>query len=80
MPRLQLRYYAVLREQAGLQAETIDTAANTPSKLYAELAVRHRFRLAASQLRVAVNASFSDWDQVLADDDEVVFIPPVAGG
>ena len=80
MPRLQLQYYALLREQAGCQAETIDTTANTPAKLYAELAVRYRFRLPASQLKVAVNAAFSDWDRVLSDGDEVVFIPPVAGG
>ncbi len=80
MPRLHLRYYALLREQAGRQAETIDTAAETPLALYAELAARHRFRLAATQLRVAVNAKFADWDRILADGDEVVFIPPVAGG
>jgi molybdopterin synthase sulfur carrier subunit len=27
-----------------------------------------------------VNAEFSDWSRPLADGDEVVFIPPVAGG
>lgn len=80
MPRLQLQYYALLREEAGRQSETVDTAAATPAALYAELARRHGFRLPASQLRVAVNAAFSDWDQPLRDGDEVVFIPPVAGG
>jgi len=80
MPRIQLRYYALLREQAGRQSETIETAARTPSALYEELAARHGFRLARSQLKVAVNASFADWSSALADGDEVVFIPPVAGG
>jgi molybdopterin converting factor subunit 1 len=80
MPRLQLQYYALLREEAGRQSETVDTVAATPAALYAELARRHGFRLPASQLRVAVNAAFSDWDQPLRDGDEVVFIPPVAGG
>ncbi len=80
MPRLQLRYFAVLREQSGRQAETVETEAATPAKLYAELAARHGFRLAISQLRVAVNAAFSEWDRPLRDGDEVVFIPPVAGG
>ena len=61
-------------------AETVETAATTPATLYAELAARHGFRLPASQLRVAVNAAFSDWDRPLRDGDEVVFIPPVAGG
>jgi molybdopterin converting factor subunit 1 len=80
MPRLRLQYYALLREQAGCQAESVETAARTPAALYAELAARHGFRLPASQLRVAVNAAFADWESVLEDGDEVVFIPPVAGG
>lgn len=80
MPRLTLHYYALLREQAGLQTETVQTTAGTPAALYAELAARHGFGLPASQLRVAVNSSFSDWECRLADGDEVVFIPPVAGG
>jgi molybdopterin converting factor subunit 1 len=80
MALIHLRYYALLREQAGRQTETVDTAARTPEGLYAELAARHGFRLAQSQLKVAVNASFTDWSRPLADGDEVVFIPPVAGG
>jgi len=80
MPRLHLRYYALLREAAGRAGETLDTAAATPAALYAELAARHGFRLARSQLQVAVNSAFADWDRRLADGDEVVFIPPVAGG
>ena len=80
MPSLRLHYYALLREQAGRQSETVSTEAATPAALYAELAARHGFRLSASQLKVAVNSAFSDWDRVLEDGDEVVFIPPVAGG
>jgi molybdopterin converting factor subunit 1 len=80
MPRVQLRYYALLREQAGRAVETVDSGARTPGELYAELAARHGFRLAPAQVRVAVNSAFADWDRPLADGDEVVFIPPVAGG
>lgn len=80
MPRVQLRYFALLREQAGRAAETLDSRARTPAELYAELAGRYGFRLAPTQLRVAVNAAFADWDQPLSEGDEVVFIPPVAGG
>ena len=78
--RVNLRYYALLREQAGRRSETVDTAAATPAALYAELAARYGFRLPASQLRVAVNAAFCDWQRPLVDGDEIVFIPPVAGG
>lgn len=80
MPQLRLRYYASLREAAGRGDESLDTQATTPAALYAELAARHGFRLSQAQLQVAVNAAFSAWDRPLADGDEVVFIPPVAGG
>ena len=80
MPVVTLRYYALLREQAGRQEERVETRAADPAALYDELAARHGFRLPRSLLRVAVNASFADWSRPLADGDEVVFIPPVAGG
>lgn len=80
MPRVQLRYYALLREQAGRSRETVESGAATPAELYAELAARHGFRLAQAQVKVAVNSAFADWNRPLADGDEVVFIPPVAGG
>lgn len=80
MPRLRLRYFATLRESAGRAQETLDTPAATPAELYAELAVRHRFTLTRAQLQVAVNSAFVEWDCALGDGDEVVFIPPVAGG
>jgi sulfur-carrier protein len=80
MARVHLRYYALLRELAGCQSETVETTARTAGALYTELAARHGFRLPQSQLKVAVNASFTDWSNALCDGDEVVFIPPVAGG
>jgi len=44
------------------------------------LSRRYPFSLAREQLKVAVNAEFADWSATLADDDSIVFIPPVAGG
>lgn len=78
--RIQVRYYAVLREQAGRSTEEIVTCATTPALLYEELRTRHTFRLAREHLKVAVNSEFSDWSHPLQDNDSVVFIPPVAGG
>lgn len=77
---LHIRYYAVLREQAGCTEETIDTQATTPAELYAQLARRHPFKLVPAQLKVALNSEFSDWNTNLRHGDTVVFIPPVAGG
>lgn len=78
--KIRVHYYAVLREQAGRSEEELLTSAATPADLYAELKHRHSFGLAREQLKVAVNSEFADWSATLADDDAVVFIPPVAGG
>jgi molybdopterin converting factor subunit 1 len=80
MARVRLRYYALLRDQAGCGEEAVDTAAANAAALYDELAVRHGFSLRPGQLKVAINAEFADWTRAIADGDEVVFIPPVAGG
>ena len=78
--RIQIRYYALIREQAGRSDETVETEAGTPAALYRELGARHPFTLTPEQLKVAVNGDFSDWSRALRPDDVVVFIPPVAGG
>ncbi len=78
--QLQIRYYALMREQAGRSEESIETSAPTPADLYAELKSRHAFTLPREQLKVAVNTEFSDWTRKLKAGDAVVFIPPVAGG
>ncbi|MFZ9708612.1 MAG: NTP transferase domain-containing protein [Steroidobacteraceae bacterium] len=77
---LRVRYFAVLREQAGRSEETLETTARSPAELYAELRSRHPFTLPPELLRVAVNDEFGDWSQPLAAGDVIVFIPPVAGG
>jgi molybdopterin-guanine dinucleotide biosynthesis protein A len=77
---VKVRYYALLREQAGRSEEAVTTSARTPRELYEELRRRHPFSLAPEMLRVAVNAEFGEWSQPLAEGDAVVFIPPVAGG
>jgi len=78
--RIDVQYYALLREQAARSSESLVTTALTPRELYQELKSRYPFSLPPQMLRVAVNADFGDWDQRLRDGDSVVFIPPVAGG
>jgi molybdopterin-guanine dinucleotide biosynthesis protein A len=77
---VRVQYYAILREQAGRNEETLDTSAGTPAELYAELRQRHPFQLGPAQLKVALNSEFGDWQTPLQHGDTVVFIPPVAGG
>jgi molybdopterin converting factor subunit 1 len=80
MKKIQIRYYALLREQAKRSEESLKTQATTAAELYTELQSRYGFTLPASQLKVAINAEFCDWYVVLNEGDQVVFIPPVAGG
>jgi len=80
MNTLHIKYFALLREKRGLGKESISSAAATPRALWDELREAHGFGLEASQLMVVVNEDFSDWEHTLQDGDEVVFIPPVAGG
>ena len=75
-----LQYYALLREQRGLSNEKRETVADTPRALYGELKSEFAFALTTDDLKVAVNGEFADFDCELKDGDEVVFIPPVAGG
>lgn len=80
MKRFHVLYFAILREQRGLSEEHVESAAATPSALYAELSARHGFSLPQDRLRVVVNESFADWDSEIGEGDSVAFIPPVAGG
>jgi molybdopterin-guanine dinucleotide biosynthesis protein A len=73
-------YFAKLREARGLDEERIETLACSPAGLYAELRFRHRLPLDIASLRAARNGDFCAWDEPLAEGDEIVFIPPVAGG
>jgi molybdopterin-guanine dinucleotide biosynthesis protein A len=78
--RVNVRYFALLREQAGRGAEVVQTQARTPQELYRQLQHERGLQMAPQFLRVAVNDEFGDWQQPLSDGDTVVFLPPVAGG
>jgi molybdopterin-guanine dinucleotide biosynthesis protein A len=78
--RVNVRYFALLREQAGRATEALQTQARTPQELYQQLQRERGLTLAPQFLRVAVNDEFGDWQQPLAEGDTVAFLPPVAGG
>lgn len=80
MKSVQIVYFAVLREQRGLSRETITTDAATCGELYGQLRRSFGFTLPPALVRLAVNGEFRESDQGFADGDEVVLIPPVAGG
>ena len=77
---VQVNYFALFREKRGLKSEQCSTKAATLSEFYEELSARYGFGLAIQNLRVARNNEFCDWDSSFEAGDEIVFIPPVAGG
>jgi molybdopterin converting factor subunit 1 len=80
MIEVTARYFAAFRERAGRDTERVNTNARTAAELYAELARRHGFADSMTRCKVAVNDELADWNVDLANDDEVLFFPPVAGG
>ncbi|MFH0907514.1 MAG: MoaD/ThiS family protein [bacterium] len=80
MKRVRVRYFAALREQAGRADELISTDCETAGALYASLKARHGFRIEPQHLRVAINDRFESMSVPLSPGDDVMFLPPVAGG
>ena len=80
MKTIQLKYFAQLKEIAQKDSERVETEACTPAGLFEEIKQRYQCPHKHKQLMVAINEDFSAWNHVLQDGDEVVFIPPVAGG
>jgi len=78
--RVNVRFFAVLREQAGRSALALETAALTPADLYAELQATYPLTFPVALLRVSLNERYAEMTAPLTAGDRVVFIPPVAGG
>ena len=74
------RYFALFRDQAGCESETIEWNGGTTADLFRLAAQKHPALKEEGAALVAVNDEMSGWDAVLSDGDEVLFFPPVAGG
>lgn len=78
---IRVRFFARLRELAG--AETQEVKASPGARIasvYAAMRAYHPALPAQDGVRAALNHEFAEWDAVVADGDEVAFIPPVSGG
>ena len=84
--KLQLRFFASLREGLGLSEELVSVPASvvTTTDLRAWLMQRGEVwaQLLNSErsLRCAVNQHIAAENVTLSDGDEVAFFPPVTGG
>ena len=82
--KIQLRYFASIREAIGSGSESVETAATTLSALRDELIARggaHAEALVRGRaVRVSINQTMADESAALTDGAEVAFFPPVTGG
>lgn len=80
MTAVRVRLFAAFRDAAGVEAVQLESAAGSVGELFRELVERYPGLHAEAAALVAVNDAMVDWDAAFADDDEVLFFPPVAGG
>ncbi len=82
--RIDVMYFAWVRERIGLPREQIETAAATVNDLIAELRLREERYAAAfadtKALRVALDQELGEFTSLLAGVREVAFFPPMTGG
>lgn len=82
--KLDVVYFAWVRERIGVPRETVETEAATVADLVAELRGREdRYDLAfrdVSAVRVALDQTLSSFEASLSDVREVAFFPPMTGG
>ena len=74
------RYFALFREQVGMDAERWAVEPCTASDLFARAAAKYQFLDSTARCKVAINDELVDWHTPLKDGDTVLFFPPVAGG
>jgi len=82
--KVNLRYFASLRETVGVGSETVDTSATTLGALRDELIAKggpHAEALGRDRVvRAALNQTMSDESAALSEGAEIGFFPPVTGG
>jgi molybdopterin synthase catalytic subunit len=79
---IQVRYFAILRERAGREAEAFELPAGATVKdARAAVAARHPDIVPLlSRIAIAVNHTVVADDRALSAGDEVALLPPVSGG
>jgi len=77
--RVQLRFFAALRERFGTGEERALRAGTTVGALWESL-VREQPAIGRLRVRFAVNERYVEPSHELAEGDEVAFFPPVSGG
>ena len=72
-------YFASLQDAAGIDSELVEKPGSLIT-LYESLKKKYDFKFQFGHIRVAVNGVFVNWQDSVAEGDEIAFIPPVSGG
>jgi len=80
--RIEILYFAILRERAGRDRETLELPDGADvAAARAAVAARHTaIESLLPRVQAAVNRTIAKDTTLLADGDEVALLPPVAGG
>lgn len=77
---ITVRYFAIFREHAGLDEETVSIEGDTARDVFEQLKDRHGSKEPLGHCKVAINDEMADWNSAVSDGDTVLLFPPVAGG
>ncbi len=80
MKTVTVRYFAVFRERAGLDTESVTLDARTALDVFEHTRERHQSSEPVGHCKVAINDEMADWSQPIEDGDTILLFPPVAGG
>ena len=78
--QIKVRYFALFREQVGVESESVDWPGGTAAELFQQMANKHTALIPEAAALVAINEEMSGWETPLSEGDEILFFPPVAGG
>lgn len=82
--KINLRYFASVREQIGVSGEVLETTSRDLNQLRKELISRgEKYESALTEgkaIRMAINQTVCQGDALLTENAEIAFFPPVTGG
>lgn len=81
--KLNVRYFASLRESIGKSQEEITTSAQTVGELRSQLLAKganYQSLARGKAVRIALNQVMVDEEAPLTENSELAFFPPVTGG
>lgn len=79
--KVTVLYFAQLREKTSLSKEDLSVEGSlTVRDLYRMMDKKYSFQIEESLVKYAINDSYVEETAVPNENDEIVFITPVAGG